>query len=846
MRYIARSNGLRPAAEASCITEPRSRRKNHSLRSARIARGRRTLSLWIGILALAVGMSTSGTAKASEFAYLAYANSFESLAVANEDGEHPRILLSESSTFYWGGGSAIALSPDGRYVAFCANETDKVTGYHLYMYFRDINTNTPKWKIPVSGSCESFDFSPDGRHLLYSGGEADIDIRELTLDGNYQPISNRAVISWGGDQINARYAPDGKHIVFSSDANSEGQLFGEEWPYEFHLFKTDLEGNEPTNLTQEFGAFYSTNPDVHLNGQAIVFNCGFGNPKTGLVWSICRIGMDGTGATDLGVKGWDPQWTADGSAIVYNVENGAAREIWEMDPSGEDQHVLPLDELPGPIGYGVNSVAARQTSTGDDALARIFSPAMRFDEGERWKPLELDKMFEEIPPRVCIKKKCSQIFDPGELASKSGSKPASAVLDIPPVEGEWDTKPHVSDADNYGALDCTSLEGQGTDCEDPEHSAIYYDTSHVSPGGYQYLEYWFFYRFNDSPLDTNPLNGELLDHEADWENVSVGIPYGIPVTTFDFVTFAQHGSSYAYLRENLTCEEGSECGFASSKHVDVYVAGGTHASYGEPCSGLVPCVQADGTTPETDHGGEVNWVNNGDAAALRRLPQTYAGSWLEGPHGFTDWPGMWGFDAKFNSHVASPANGANEDQFDTPWLAECFYLACDRDEGQGLRSMSDPSEGPVVAGGMPDECEAWFGSGVSAVLCSQPRLRNSIAEGAIGSREGSADLVENAHSRGERAAAATGGLVQMEGSPLKPDDELSISGDIGRDAVLLIRAEAGGTLTDAKFSLRGHSAGTSARIVRRVTGGDVGAVPVVVLGNGERLEPSSIRTVTPR
>jgi hypothetical protein len=782
---------------------------------------------------------------------LAYANAFESLAVANEDGKNPRILLSESSTFYWGAGSAIALSPDGRYVAFCANETDKVTGYHLYMYFRDINTNTPKWKIPVSGSCESFDFSPDGRHLLYRGGEADIDVRELTLDGNYQPISNRAVISWGGDQINARYAPDGKHIVFSSDANSEGQLFGEEWPYEFHLFKTDLEGNEPTNLTQELGAFYSTNPDVHLNGQAIVFNCGFGNPKTGLVWSICRIGMDGAGATDLGVKGWDPQWTADGSAIVYNVENGAAREIWEMDPSGEGQHVLPLDERPGPIGYGVNSVAARQTSTGDDALARIFSPAMRFDEGERWKPLELDKMFEEIPPRICIKKKCSQIFDPGELASKSGSNPASAVLDIPPVEGEWDTKPHVSDADNYGALDCTSLEGQGTDCEDPEHSAIYYDTTHVSPGGYQYLEYWFFYRFNDSPVDTAP-GGEHLDHEADWENVSVGIPYGIPVTTFDFVTFAQHGSSYAYLRENLTCEEGSECGFASSKHVDVYVAGGTHASYGESCSGIVECRQSGGVIPETDHGGEVNWLNNGDAAALRRLPETYAGPWLEGPHGFTDWPGTWGYDGGLDPAIDGPAIRDNLDQFDTPWLAECFSGLigggeCDREEGQGLSNSNEASEDMAAAQaiGVPNACQRWFGSGVSAVLCSQPRLEDSIAEGAIGRRDGSADLVQVRRGN-EEAAATTGGLAQMSGPPLRLGDELAISGDIGRNAVLLVRAEANETLTEATFSLPERSAGTNARIAQSIADGDVSAVPVVLLDDGERLEPSSVRTVKRR
>ncbi|HEY5709512.1 MAG TPA: hypothetical protein VIS51_08965 [Solirubrobacterales bacterium] len=796
--------------------------------------------LWVGLATVALATSAVPNAKASEFAYLAFDNSVESLALANQNGAHPRILLTETSTFYWGGGSAIALSPDGRYVAFCANvELKKGAGYKLYMYLMDVNTETLKWSTPVEGSCGSFDFSPGGHRLLFNKSGSGLDIWELSLDEKGEPDETRQVVGWGGNQLYARFATDGEHIIFSSTANSEGEPFGEEED-EFHLFWTDLEGGNPTDLTSKAGIFYALEPDVRLDNEWYVFSCGFRDPETkATTWSICRASLKTGELINLNVDGWAPQWTPDGTAIVYNVEVEGNRQIKEMDPSGENQEALPLGEFSESTADGVSNVSIRQTSSDYDGLARIFQPALRLDEGERWRPLELDKMFEEIPPRVCIKKKCEQIYQVSELAELSESNLEGAVLDIPPLGGEWDTKPHVSDPDEYGAEDCDILEEHGIDCEDPEHSAIYYDTTHVSPGGYQYLEYWFFYRFNDSPLDK--LGKEYLDHEADWENVSVAIPYGIPASTFDYVTFAQHGSSYAYLREGLTCNEGNECGGAS-KHVDVYVAGGTHASYGESCSGIIPCVQSNGITPETDHGGEVDWFNNGDAGALQRLPEAYSGSWLEGPQGFTDWPGMWGFDAGFTSHVSSPANGANQDQFETPWLAECYGGGeCQREEEEKLRSSAsvDSSAGAETDRDAPERCRSWFGSGVSAVLCSRRRLEDSLAKAAIGRRNGSADLAYISPDGDVQMAPATGGLAQLAGDPLRPGDMLKVSGDVGKNAVLLIRTEANGVLSETTFALPERA--SSARVV--IGQGEVeakaSAAPVVVLGDGQRLEPSS-------
>jgi hypothetical protein len=82
----------------------------------------------------------------------------------------------------------------------------------------------------------------------------------------------------------------------------------------------------------------------------------------------------------------------------------------------------------------------------------------------------------------------------------------------------------------------------------------------------------------------------------------------------------------------------------------------------------------------------------------------------------------------------------------------------------------------------------------------------------------------------------------LAGSPLLPGDELEISGNVGRQAVLLIRAKAGDALTEATFSLPEHAAVTRAVITRGPVDAVKGAaVPDVYASGGKRLEPSSIR-----
>jgi hypothetical protein len=279
------------------------------------------------------------------------------------------------------------------------------------------------------------------------------------------------------------------------------------------------------------------------------------------------------------------------------------------------------------------------------------------------------------------------------------------------------------------------------------------------------------------------------------------VPNELFPKTFDFVVFAQHEGTWAYMRENLSCEEKEGCE-GSSKHVDVFPADGTHASYAGECQAtleIIPCLQQNEIFPENDHGGEVDWIGNHDAGMMRPLPPAYEGNWLEGPMNFTDWPGKWGENESLEGSVSSPGN---QSKYDEPWVADCSTDPCEREEeGQPRGAMRQSSSGveAMPAKALPSRCNSWFGVEVTAVLCSSTRLANTLDNAAMDRRQGSAKLVLiSGHRRS--VASATGGLAQLGGQPLRLGDKLLISGNVGKGAVLLVRATNGRAMTKATYS----------------------------------------------
>lgn len=90
---------------------------------------------------------------------------------------------------------------------------------------------------------------------------------------------------------------------------------------------------------------------------------------------------------------------------------------------------------------------------------------------------------------------------------------------------------------------------------------IVYGHAFPNASGGVNLQYWFFYPYND--------NLGSFNHESDWESVMVSLNRD---QSIGVVYFCAHGKcDHVFGRQSLT--------FHKSKHVEIWVADGSHASY---------------------------------------------------------------------------------------------------------------------------------------------------------------------------------------------------------------------------------------------------------------------------
>jgi hypothetical protein len=420
---------------------------------------------------------------------------------------------------------------------------------------------------------------------------------------------------------------------------------------------------------------------------------------------------------------------------------------------------------------GVGALAPAVRGATDAQLALQFRPLVRFDNSEDWRPLNLDRFFAERDPatmaayhQVCDGAACMPITTVSGLAAHPT---ASTHLDV-----------HGSSSEaNYHSPDpaCNSTARPRRDCgSGPTNATYVHIVPPLSPAGYKYFDYWFFYRYD---YVGQVVIANAFNHEGDWENVTVGVRPGA-LTTFDYVTFSQHGSHYSYLRQNLQCDVGgsSSCGTAAAPRgtrVWDFVANGTHANYATRCSELFfgYCRQANGITPDRGHDGAKPWAANGDAMILQTMPQP-TGTWGTGTGTWSDWPGTWGA----SGGPASPGN--QNPHFTTPWIgSSCFNSGCAL---------------PARAGRSAAGCGAWLGGDVAALSCSEHALRSSLATASLDGT--SVDLrrigvrrATAARTRPAAQAAQATPLAQLVGAPLRPGEGLALRGHRALRTTLAVR-----------------------------------------------------------
>ena len=417
---------------------------------------------------------------------------------------------------------------------------------------------------------------------------------------------------------------------------------------------------------------------------------------------------------------------------------------WQRD---EAVDLTVTDGAPDTFATTRASVIVDLPGVGEDlTLAQRFRPVLAFDTSERWRPLNVARMFADDEPNLCGRLGCFANASTTALDGATG-------LDLPG---------HQDDADSYRSARPECRQNGLGDCESGVTSGIYTHT--VEYEGYRYLDYWWYFRFNHAPFSKLYYD----EHESDWEGMTIAVARNDPdPQAFDFAAIAAHKGVWRYLREALLCEDVASrqetmCA-GPTQRVKVFVADGTHASYPRSCRKILffYCRQTGVPLPEKGFDGRRPWGANYDPSVLYDLNRPW-----------TQWPGNW--NSQENPRVASPGR---QNRFTSPWDATCTgrfagSTAEDCMLGAASRAQED------------SDCDSWVGPFVAATTCDPVALREALRDGALG-QIGSVGLQLD----GMRQASAPG-LAQAVGGPLSSGQVLTVSGATPQTQ-LRVRAGAG-------------------------------------------------------
>jgi len=576
----------------------------------------------------------------------------------------------------------------------------------------------------------------------------------------------------------ATISPDGTKLAWHEFGTTNKT---KSWKQLFVLKLGESEPKQITNFTSKTTPTGVYGAETFGPGNKIAF---WAEPfSTHEIWTI---NADGTGLAKvpIGPGGNYFSWTPEGQ---LNVTTSGSKEcgMYTVNPDGTEYARVPVNEIsscekyPGFETGAIPEGVYRQPSTlvnHSDYLAGQFEPVLRFDSKGPWRPLNLESFIGEEPQHFVCREllECSALKSLGQLNEYNNSE---AFINI---AGE---RKEESDAGYHSPYEECITETL-LDCNSGPRSAIYWRSAGIF-GGYEYIDFWFFYRANDFY--------EGIDfHEGDWEGVTVAP--SLTEGTFDYAALSQHGTFYSYLRDVLRCEdvpsetipEAGTCGTEESHQgrrlVDM-VANGTQANYTTPCSEAEPppgeCSQNGTFILERGYDGQKRWGRAFDypATSLFKMPPDEETSWQY-------WFGRWGEN---ESSPRSPGLQSVE------MSIECAHIdngsgSCDGGpRASSLNTSSHLSVGNFASrspGLSAVSCAAWAGQDIGAVACNPRELRRSVRSGRIGRQEDlGIDVV------GGRGVSASGhGISQYaNGGVMRQGTRLRLTGRLTTSTVVIVK-----------------------------------------------------------
>lgn len=544
----------------------------------------------------------------------------DTVMIADANGANPRAIYTPSPDGFMGP----SLSPDGETVVMVGPQPEIST------LPREDGTpaGTPNtiYSIPQGLVSGAF-LGPDSR-TIYFGQRAtttsDMDIMRIDRTGT----GLLPVIGGPTDDSDFSLAANGQRAAFIRTERPP--------PSGAPVLRLMTSNGDGTNQRQI--SFSSGLPDgvggagaISPDGSKIAF---VGKVRQGtsippqFQTEIFTVNFAGTGLTRLTnstASEFQPAWSPDGAKIAFTSKPTASQpttNIRTMNANGTGNVQI--------IGAGGTWVAqpkyrqARTTPNPEDLLA-LYAPALRYDEAGNMRLLAADSMTDNTDEdgqapfdanTLCVlRNPCSWIASASPLDPKpdlnlgfltNGSYPnGTAVSQTDYLDAEGDSNEKIDDAQ--------SMFGN------PGYRNLAYSRV-VTDGGLTWLQYWFFYYFNDQNV------AGVGAHEGDWEMIQIGVDSGgIPIKA----TYARHTDE-----EAATCpytSVGKTIGASGTAVPTVYVAAGSQASYFAPGTyGRGADRPADNARGDSDEHDAVPFV-------IRGSTQTGTPSWVR-------WPGTWGGD----------------------------------------------------------------------------------------------------------------------------------------------------------------------------------------------------------
>lgn len=654
------------------------------------------------------------------------------------------------------------------------------------------------------------DIGADNRTIYYTqsqGPSTDSDVFAVDMSGR----NRRVIVTSPDPELNYSANFNGQWGAFLRTHPGTGNVF---FFYTLHVRRPDGTTSQ-IDLSSLDAQPEILDAEISPDGGTIAFSLrAMGDhSKDGLY----LVNTDGTNLHRIlyrpGYRLERLSWAPGGDTLMLSFYEGTygTSEVYTIKPDG--------------TGFfrkeGLGSAASfRRTGI---AAPWFLRPTLRFDDSERYRPLDVDAFLAEPPTFDRMNQLCGTDTDDdtGETFNWCGQLHPESLKygDYIDIAGD-------GNADNYFSPYEGCTLGDLRDCDSGPLSAMYYwETPANGDHGY-YVDYWMFYRYNDWP----GLFGG--DHEGDWESVTVARS-AVSGEGFDFASFSQHGHWYSYLRDNLSCDGGpaGSCGDATNLipgHLTTYVANGSHANYPDPCD-----KDGNDCNVRTDLGGEIvgdgghdghqRWGNDTDHAALIPLPSP------ADPDSWAAFDGPWGA----HGSPRGPAFGGNGAHLNAPWISDC----ADGNSGCAQTARATQRRATLAARVRGNaRCDAWFGSDVVAATCTPRIIRAALTHQAV-SGPGALKLsLPRAHGQTRPTGASAPGIAQALGAPLAPGRSITLRGHAPRGTVVLVRATSRTQLVEAQFRLTERMSGR-ARIVAEQRDG---RLQLVLKARGQRVIPQRI------